>query len=136
MALRGTGAVARVETIEGRKVQVVERTPPLPRSLDLLLGSMLTTYRDHDVRLRGASVACAQLREHAFATLAKGRHVGLDGIVRDLHVRICRDCGAAQVRDISIDRMAGLPVGRGGARRRDVILGWYTGKRPAAREYR
>jgi hypothetical protein len=134
MAPRGEGTVARNATIEGRPVLVVERTPPLPRSLELLLGSMLVTYRD-DVRPRGATVACEQLREHDFRTLAKGRHVGLDGLVRDLHVRMCRDCGAAQVRDISVDAMPGLPVGRGGARRRDVILGWYTGRRRNARQY-
>ena len=135
MAPRGTGTVARVETIEGRKVRVVERTPPLPRSLDLLLRSMTVTYREN-IRPIGATVACEQLREHAFRTLAKGRHVGLDGMIRDLHIRMCRDCGAAQVRDISIDRLDGLTVGRGGARRRDVILGWYTGSRRGSREYR
>ncbi len=135
MVPRDTGATARVATIEGQKVTVVERTPPLPRSLDLLLGSMLVTYRDHNLRPTGASVMCEQLREHRFTTLAKGRHVGRDGIVRDLHVRMCNDCGAAQVRDISIDRLDGLPTGRGGARRRDVILGWYTGSRRNARQY-
>jgi len=126
---------ARIENIEGQRVLVVDRVPPLPRSLDLLISSMLVVERA-DVRPTGASVACEQLREHRFTLLRRGRHVGLDGVVRDLRIEMCRDCGAAKVLDVSRDVLPGLRVGARGAARREVVLGWYTGQRRGAREYR
>lgn len=122
--------------IEGRPVQVVERRPPLPAKLDQLLASMFSIYDREDIRPIGAAAQCEQLRTHRFGTLLKGRHFGLDRELRDLKVQMCLDCGAVCVRDITFDRMAGLPVGRRGPLRRDLILGWYSGKRRAGREYR
>lgn len=126
---------SRAATMEGQSVLIVERTPPIPKSLDLLISSMLVVERS-DIRPKGATVACEQLREHRFALLRRGRHVGLDGVVRDLRIDMCLDCGAAKVLDVSRDTLPGLRVGARGAARREVVLGWYTGKRRGAREYR
>lgn len=131
-----TAAEPRYTTIEGVRVRVVERTPPIPRTLDLLLGAMFGVTVREDIRPLGARPACDVARTHRFGVLREGRHLGTDRVLRDLRVEMCRDCGAACVRDISYDRMAGLPVGRRGPNRRDLVLGWYSGARRAGREYR
>lgn len=124
-----------LQTIEGQKTLVVERRPPLQPKLDGLLGALTHVTARVDITPGGTSVAC-ELRDHRFRLFREGRHVGLDGVVRDLRLQMCADCGAVCVRDISFDRLPGLPTGRGGPRRRDDVLGWYSGKRRAAREYR
>jgi len=128
----------RVETIEGRRALVVDTRPEqkLQRSLDRLLANLSPVWTRNDIAPRGARVACEALNEHRFAVLREGRHVGLDGVVRDLRVEMCEDCGAACVRDITRDRLAGLSTGGQAPRRRDLILGWYSGKRRAGREYK
>lgn len=127
---------ARREIIEGQPTLVVERRPPLPQSLPVLLGALSHVTAREDIVPGGTSVRCEQQRSHRFGVLRQGRHVGLDGVVRDLRIEMCRDCGAACVRDISYDRLAGLPVGRRGPARRDQVLGWYSGSRRRGREYR
>lgn len=122
--------------MEGVPVLVLERKPPLQPSLDRLLAALASVTVREDIRPAGASIRCERDRTHRFGVLREGRHVGLDGVVRDLRIQMCRDCGAACVRDISYDRLDGLPVGRRGPRRRDLVLGWYSGKRRAGREYR
>lgn len=126
---------ARNEIIEGTPTLVVERRPPLPQGLPALLGALQLVTRREDIVPGGTSVRCEQ-REHRFGVLREGRHVGLDGVVRDLRIEMCRDCGATCVRDISYDRLAGLPVGRRGPQRRDMVIGWYSGARRNRREYR
>lgn len=121
--------------IEGRPVEVVERTPPLPRSLDLLLAQLRLSVR-YDVRPSGTSRDCEALRDHRFARFRDGRHVGTDGIVRDLRLLMCADCSAVCVRDVSVDRLPGLAAGGRGPKRRDLVLGWYSGARRNRREYR
>ena len=110
----------------------------LQPTLDRLLGAMYMLTRREDIRPAGAASQCEQLRTHRFGVLREGRHVGLDGLVRDLRVEMCRDCGACCVRDISFDDMRahGLRPGRQGLRRRDEILGWYTGARRRQREFK
>jgi len=135
-APRGSTVEPRVETIEGKRTTIVQRTPPLPPRLPELLGQMFLYEPRADIIPRGARASCEALREHRLERLAFGSHVGTDGARRDLLVAMCADCGAACVRDVSVDRLSGLPIGRGGPRRRDVILGWYTGKRRSGREYR
>jgi hypothetical protein len=126
---------SRVATIEGQRTFVVERRPPLQPKLDGLIGALVpTTYRA-DFGLTGAALSCS-LRDHRFRRFREGRHVGLDGVVRDLALQMCTDCGAVCVRDVSFDRLPGLRIGRGGPRRRDLVLGWYSGARPNQREYR
>lgn len=130
-------AEPRLTTIEGRQTLVVERRPPLQPRLDALLSAMFITSRS-DVRPTGARIACEVEREHPFVMLAEGRHVGTDGVVRDLRVLMCPFCGAAQVRDQSFDTsIAGEPVPRNRPpQRRDHVIGWYTGKRRSGREYK
>lgn len=124
---------ARYMTIEGRKTLVVENTPPLPKSLDALIRSMFGVTVSNDIRPTGASVACDQWRTHRFDVLREGRALGLDRVLRDIRVEMCQDCGAVCVRDISYDRRSGLPVGGAGPRRRNLILGWYSGAARANR---
>lgn len=123
-----------VKKIEGQTVAVVERTPPLPRKLSSLLSALTDVAVRNDIRPAGATRSC-DARIHAFGTLAQGRYTGPDRVLRDLRIQMCRDCGAACVRDISFDVLDGVPIGSTGARRRDLVLGWYTGGRPAGRQY-
>ena len=125
----------RSEVIEGQRTLVVESRPPLPRKMPDLLSAMTgVTYRA-DFALGGARAAC-EMRLHRFQRFREGRHVGHDGIVRDLALQMCADCGAVCVRDQSIDRLPGLPTGRRGAARKDHVIGWYSGARRNGREYR
>jgi hypothetical protein len=126
--------MADTQLIEGRPTLVVETKPPLPQKLDGLLGSLqFVRYRD-DIRPTGTAASC-QLRDHRFALFREGRHVGLDGIVRDLRLLMCQDCGAVVVRDISVDRLEGLPTGGRGPARKDMVIGWYSGARRNGRTY-
>lgn len=129
-----TAHAPRWTTIEGQRVLVVDRTPPLPKSLDRLLAAMSLTWA-YDVRIAGTSRNCEVLREHRFERFREGRHLGLDGVLRDLRLLMCADCQAVCVRDISFDRLGGLPVGGRGPARRDLVLGWYSGARRNQRTY-
>lgn len=126
----------RVAIIEGQQTLIVERRPPLQGKLDGLLAALTHISVANDIRPAGTRRACEVDRDHRFGVLRQGRHVGLDGIVRDLRVLMCLDCGAVQVRDVSLDALPGLPTGGQALRRRDAVLGWYSGKRIAGREYR
>ena len=123
----------RVEMIEGQKVLVVERKPPLQPSLDRLLAAMSPTIRN-DIRPAGARIECEAYNQHRWGLLAEGRHVGTDAELREISVRMCLDCGSVCVRDISWDRLPGLPRGAT-LLRKDTILGWYSGQRRNARTY-
>lgn len=129
-------AVGTPTIIEGRKVTVVNRRPPLQPSLDRLLAALYLVSVREDIRPSGASAQCERDREHRFGVLREGRHVGLDGLVRDLRVQMCRDCGAVCVRDISRDRLDGLPTGGRPLARKDHVIGWYSGARRNQRQYR
>jgi hypothetical protein len=126
--------MSEVQTIEGQRTVVTRRDPPLQKSLPDLLGAMYSVTSRYDITPSGASSLCAS-RNHPFRTFRDGRHVGTDGIIRDLHLEMCPHCGAVCVRDVTLDRMDGLPIGRGGPRRRNHILGWYSGARPNNRTY-
>lgn len=121
--------------IEGQRVLAVTRTPPLPPTLDRLLAAMRVTYRS-DLVIRGTRPVCLSEQAHRLHLFVEGRHLGTDGVARDLRLFMCLDCSAVGVRDISLDRMPGLPAGRKGPARRDAILGWYSGARPGQRQYR
>lgn len=125
-----------VQVIEGQRTLVSTRRPPLPARLPDLISAMFGVTVSEDIRPAGARAACEQLRTHRFGTLREGRHLGSDRELRDLRVQMCRDCGAVCVRDITYDRLGGLPVGRRGPARRDLVLGWYSGARRNRREYR
>lgn len=129
----------RLATIEGRPTIVQRVDTGLPRKLEGLLNEMAAfgfTYRA-DPQLAGARTACTVLREHRWTRFREGRWYARRGIrvgqVLDLHLRMCADCGGVEVRDVSYDRLAGLPIGRGGPSRRSHILGRYSGARPRGR---
>lgn len=126
-------ATAHTSTIEGMRTLVVERNPPLPPKLDQLIGELFGVSVSVDLRPSGASTACIQWRTHRFTVIRQGRHLGRDRVLRDLSIQMCADCGAVCVRDVSFDRLSGLPIGRSGPSRRDLVLGWYSGKNPAGR---
>ncbi len=146
-------AQSRVETIEGRRVLVVDRTPPLPPTLALLLNggrdatgrvwAALRILKRRPLQLAGARSACLA-EDHRLAAWLDGFHAGPDGVARSLHLDACQDCGSVCVRDASFDTLSALdPEGRGEAvsvrrppRRKDHVIGWYSGARPANREYR
>lgn len=128
-----------LEMIEGKKTLVVDRRPPLQPSLDRLLNAMYRVTVREDIRPAGARIACEAERTHRFGVLREGTHVGLDGLVRDLRVEMCRDCGAACVRDISLQTSIDgerVPRGRLAPKRGDTVLGWYSGARRMQREYK
>ncbi len=129
-------AAPRRMVIDGQPTLVVETTPPIQKRLDELLAAMFAITKREDIRPAGAAAQCERDRTHRFGVLREGRHFGLDRELRDLRVQMCRDCGATCVRDITFDRLAGLPVGRRGPLRRDHILGWYSGARRNRREDR
>lgn len=120
----------RVAVIEGRKALVVERRPPLPARL----GDLLARLRVYPVRISGWRSQCSD-QEHRLVPLADGSYLCHDGQRRDLRVLICADCEAAQVRDVTIDQLPGLVTGRLAPRRRDLIIGWYSGARRHQRTY-
>lgn len=127
----------RLQMIEGvPTLRTPDNRPPLQPSLDRLLSAMYMVTVREDIRPRGASIRCEVERDHPFQVFREGRHVGLDGVVRDLRLEMCPLCGAVCVRDITYDRLDGLPVGRRGPRRRDSVIGWYSGGRRAQRQYK
>lgn len=118
-----------------------------------------------DPVLRGTRPACDVLREHRFVRFREGRWFARQpitirggthpdavrvipaGVLR-LALTMCEDCGAVCVRDVTQEMWAGArparivnlqtgdvriapPVGQ-----RNVVLGWYSGKRRNGREYR
>ena len=133
--------MSRVETIEGRPTVVRPTGSGLPRKLDLLLGQMFDTTLRVDIRPGGARTTCTVLREHRFVRFREGRWFARDGIRRgevlDLRLLMCADCGAVQVRDISIDLLRGQArPASGPPQRRDYVMDWYSCARPSGREYR
>ncbi len=131
----------RVAVIEGRRALVIERRPPLPGRL----GELLARLRVYPVRVSGWRSTCSD-QDHRLVPLADGSFLCTDGIRRDLRVLICADCEAAQVRDVSIDvlrftdrRTGRMEVGdlrsSRPARRKDAVIGWYSGARRNQRTY-
>lgn len=113
---------------DGVYAQVVEPVSPLPPRLDALLAG-LTVVRRFPVRLLGTRRACTDA-EHSFSSWMWGVYAG-----RELRLARCPFCGVVEVRDVSLDILPGAPMGKGGPRRRDAVLGWYAGSRPLGRNY-
>jgi len=134
----------RVTVIDGQQVAVFERAKPVPPTLELMLnGGRDTTGRlwqplrqvvAHVLRVGGARTECAQ-QEHRLKPWLEGFHSGSDGVTRYLHLDACADCGSVGIRDASYDSLDRLPSGRLPLRRKDHLLGWYTGARPRQRQY-
>ena len=129
----------RFETIDGRTVAVFERRRPIPDRLELLLEGgegwrPLRVIHRLPLRLGGAALSCAT-DDHSMSPWVEGFHTGSDSIVRHLRLLACVDCGAVCVRDISFDELRGARPSRLRPRRRDNVIGWYTGARPRQRIY-
>jgi hypothetical protein len=128
----------RVTVIEGRRVLVIDRRPPLPQRLDALLAT--PGMRRFPVRVSGWRSACGE-QDHRLVPFAEGRYRGPDLERRTLRLLICADCESVCVRDVTVDRLvdqAGIGPRRTptlAPRRRDLILGWYTGARRNQRQY-
>jgi hypothetical protein len=136
----------RVMVIDGHRVRVYERTPPLPPTLSLLfdggrdakgrLWQPLRVVRTKPLgKLGGARVEC-MADDHRLRSWIDGFHVGSDLVTRSLHINVCADCGSVCVRDASYDVLDRLPTGGRPLRRKDHVIGWYSGARPNQREYR
>lgn len=132
-----------VEVIEGRRTLVIERRPPLPPTLALLIEggrdahgrtwSPLRVAHSQPLRIYGARQSCLG-QDHRLAAWVEGFHTGSDGVARHLALLACQDCGSVCVRDRSLDTLPFLPMGRQ-ARRKDHVLAWYSGSRPNQRTY-
>lgn len=148
---KSDGQPVRRELVGGRVVLVVERKPPIPPSLELLLSGgrddsgrrwlPLRVAVRRPLRLGGAAASCLAsssgdpARDHRLGLWLEGPYVCADGIVRVLSLHACTDCGAVCVRDRSFDELPGLSAGRRPPRRRDEVIGWYSGARPRDRVY-
>ena len=134
----------RVTTIEGRRTLVVERVPPIPDHLQLLLEGgrdaahrpwkAMRVRRRYPLLLGGTRADCGA-QDHRLTRWLDGIHVGSDGRTRDLRLLCCQDCGSVCVRDVTLDWLPGLSTGGQGLRRRDHVIGWYSGSRRGARTY-
>lgn len=118
----------QVVVINGRPARVVEPPRVLPRRLDALLAGLRGVTR-HQVLVRGTSRECGE-GEHVF-----GRW--LDGVygLRELALGMCVNCGTVEVRDVSFSVLPGASSGTSPLRRRDELLGWYSGQRRHGRQY-
>lgn len=156
----------RYTTIQGQRVLVMPRQAGLPQKLDQLLAAMAHfgfAFRD-DFTPAGTRRACEAANDHRFKVFREGRwwnpvrfnvhgdHPAAFRVIEAglllLRLEMCQDCGAVCVRDVSLEPEAGATPARlmnlqtGAWRtapsvgRRNVVLGWYSGKRRASREYR
>jgi hypothetical protein len=114
---------------EGVYAQVVERTTSLPRRLEPLLSGLRVTRRHGHPVVLGTRLACTNA-EHPFSPWLEGIYAGLE-----LRLALCPYCGVVEVRDASLDILPDVKAGHSGPRRRDDLLGWYSGQRPAGRTY-
>ena len=155
----------RVTTINGQRALVLPRQSGLPQKLPDLLSAMENfgyAFRD-DFVARGTRISCEQLNEHRMRTWREGRWWNAHAfrVYGDaasfrvveagqllLRLERCQDCDAVCVRDVSFEMNAGArparlrnlktgveriapPIGQ-----RNIVLGWYSGKRRAGREYK
>lgn len=118
----------RIIRVGGEPVQVLERVTDLPPRLDAFLeqATILSTTR---LRILGNRQDCVDA-EHDW-------HHWLRGVWRgaEIECRRCVFCASVEVRDVSFDVLPGVAVGRQGPRRKSDVLGWYSGNRPAGRQY-
>lgn len=121
-------AAPRIIRVDGEPVQVLERATNLPPRLDALL-SEAKIFASTPVRVVGNRADCVAA-EHEWRKWLEGYYRGME-----VQLRRCLFCGSVEVRDVSFDLLPGVAVGKTGPRRRSDVLGWYSGKRPAGREY-
>jgi hypothetical protein len=142
----------RFAVIDGVRAMVVERTPPIAPTLDLMLNggrdtrgrlwSPLRVITRTPLRISGSPTASCMSSSHGSVNDNHRLSVWLggfascsDGVTRYLVLQACADCGAVCVRDRSFSVLDGLPTGRRPLRRLDHVIGWYSGARPNSRVY-
>lgn len=139
-------AEPRVMVIEGQRVRVFERNPPLPPTLSLLLEGgrdakgrvwrPLRVLRTRPLAKLGGATSACMAEDHRLVPWLDGFHVGSDQVTRSLHLNVCADCGSVCVRDASLDALDRLPTGGRPLLRKDHLICWYSGARPSQRQYR
>lgn len=117
-----------VTIADGVRAVRLEQVSPLPPSLDQLLVRLAVTDRQPFVA-HGTRRDCTD-EQHDFRPWLAGVFAGLE-----LRLWRCPFCTTVEVRDVSLDLLTGLTPGRGGPRRRNEVLGWYSGVRPAGRTF-
>lgn len=142
----------RYAVIDGIRAMVVERTPPIAPTLELMLNGGRDARRRLWAPIRvverktlrisgGPSASCVTASHgsvnvnHRLSNWIAGFVDCSDGVTRYVVLQACVDCGAVCVRDRSFDSLDGLPHGRRPLRRRDHVIGWYTGARRDGRVY-
>jgi hypothetical protein len=114
-----------VRIADGLFAEVVDRSAVLPPHLEPLLNAMRGVCEVPGVVLYRTRRACME-NEHALQPWRQGVYRSVE-----LRLSLCAFCGAVEVRDVSLDI---LPISTQ-KRRRDAVLGWYAGRRPAGRTY-
>lgn len=130
MVVRAPDPEPRFERIaDGVVAQVIEPSFRLPPRLDAMLARTIVTA-EFPMRVVGARIACRDA-EHDF-----GRP-WIRGVFAGLEVKLsrCPYCGTVEVRDVSVDVLEGMGPSTLDPRRRDVVIGWYTGRRAGGRQY-
>lgn len=117
-----------VVMIDGKPARVVEMPRVLPARLDALLEALRSVMR-YPVFVRGASRDCGD-GEHRWGRWLEGLYGQ-----RELSLLMCSACGCVEVRDVSLSVIPGAPLGTSPLRRRDELLGWYSGTRRHGRQY-
>jgi hypothetical protein len=156
----------RYMTLHGQRVLVVTDQRGLPQKLDGLLEAMAHfgfAFRD-DFTPTGTRTACEAANDHRLRVFREGRwwnpapfrvhgdhplaYRVVDAGQLLLRLEMCQDCAAVCVRDVSpelalgaratrlVNRVTGAERIAPAVGRRNVVLGWYSGKRRAGREYR
>lgn len=127
MTVESTADNSIVRVGDGEYAEVITGRP-MPSSLDVLLEHFIATAR-YPFRLVGTVRECTDL-SHTFGPWLEGRWG-----VYELRLNRCPFCGTVEVRDISLDFIPGLSSGSRPIRRRDQLVCWYAGRRPAGRVY-
>jgi hypothetical protein len=142
----------RFAMISGVKAMIIERTPPIAPTLELMLNggrdASQRLWKPMRVAIRNPlriasspTAACVASSNgsvndaHNLSTWLSGFVDCSDGVARYIVLQACTDCGAVCVRDRSFDSLDDLPSGRRPLRRRDHVIGWYSGARRNSRVY-
>lgn len=120
---------AKVMVIDGQRAIYRPAPSILPPSMTTLLRVLRNAKVLTPIRFAGYRPDCGD-GDHRLVAWLRG-YFGL----RELLISRCLDCEMAEVRDVSFDRIPGLPTGRLALRRKSDLLGWFSGARSNQRVY-